>query len=243
MKTNKLKLKIEADPTKFNEEIRKAKTTIINSINQSLNIPSFSSYTANTTKYWKQLQKEMNQMNYKDLKRDNTVYHCVFDGNANYLFRFIAGHKKQIINCDTGEIFGGSVALRGSSKNKYRLANLEEQCRFYNEFGYKDAKRRVWKVGDNDSRGNEIEEFVVSFDGETIFIKNRCIWRQTCWLDEYEGEFPVEKSLITVTQEPTDILRMAVETSLMSLDQCRESLNSAEPEKVHWLKRFIRRIV
>ena len=182
-------------------------------------------------------------MNYKDLKRDNTVYHCNIAHGANYLFRFIDDDRKQIINCDTGVVFNDSEALYDNMLNYYRLANLEEQCRFYNEFSYKDAKGRVWKMGDNDSEGDKIKGFETSFDGETIWIKHEHLWRSICWLDEYEGEFPVKKSFSRRVQESLDVAQELAKTGYMTINQCRESLNSTEPEKVHWLKRFIRRIV
>ena len=262
-------MKIKADATELNEQmersakiladaVKKSQVSIedvgkafakMSAIDYNIPIPSFSSHTSNNSDYWKELQKEMNQMNYENLKRDNTVYHCTIIGTGSTcLFRFIDGDRKQIINCHTGYRFNDSDALHDNMLNMYRLANLKEQCRFYNEFGYKDAKGRVWKAGDSDSEGGKIEKFEIGYDGKKVWTKSRHdsvrrSWRQTCWLDKYEGRFPVEKSFIESMQEPIDILREAVETSQMSINQCRESLNLTKPKKVHWLKRFIRKLV
>ena len=241
-------IKIKANPAKFSEEMRKSKMAIMDQINQSFNMPSFSSYTTNNPDYWKEFKKEMNKMEYKDLKRDNTVYHCVFGGEVNYLFRFIDGDRKQIINCHTGEVFGDSIAFNGSGMNEYQLANLEEQCRFYSEFGYKDVKGRTWKVGDNDSGGDKIEGFEIGYDGGNVWTKSRrdsggVSWQPTRRVNNYGGELPVEKSSVQLIQESLDVAQELVKSGYMSIDQSREAMNPTKPEKVHWFKRFIRKLV
>ena len=187
-------------------------------------------------------------MKYEDLKRDNTVYHCIINNAVHYLFRFIEGDRKQIINYHTHGCFNNCIAFRGGDMNKYRLANLEEQCRFYNEFGYKDAKGRVWKVGDNDSHGCEIMEFETGSKSKTIWTKSKypgsgVLWGSTCLLDRCGDESPLRKLFSESTQESLDIVNELAKSGYMTIDQCRESLNSTKPEKVHWFKRFIRRIV
>ena len=220
----------------------------ISPIDYSILIPSFSSYTANNPNYWKEFNKEI-KMNYKDLKRDDTVYHCRISGQGDtYLFRFISGDRKQIINCDTGRVFDDCAALYDNMLNYYRLANLEEQCRFYNEFGYKDAKGRVWKVGDSNSYGDKILEFDSNSRGETIWIKaeyeaNKFIWGSACRLDNYEGQFPVKKALTQRIQGSLDFAQELAKSSYMTIDQCRESISPTKLEKVHWFKRFVRKIV
>ena len=263
-------MKIKSDATELNKQIersskiladaaKKSQVSIqdvgkafarINTIDYNIPITSFSSHTANNPNYWKKFNKEMNQMNYEYLKRDNTVYRCSrTDNGFTYLFRFINdGDRKLIINCDTSEIFDDCTALQRGGVNTYRLANLEEQCRFYNEFGYKDAKGRVWKVGDNNPEGDEIAEFEAGSESETIWTKSRhgnfkTSWRLTHRLNEYEGKFPVKNPRSSRMQDPRDILREAVESSQMSINQCREALNLTKPEKVHWFKRFIRKLV
>ena len=262
-------IKIKADATEMNKQMersakiladaaKKSQVSIqdvgkafakISTIDYNIPVASFSSYTANNPKYWKELQKEVNQMNYKDLKRDNTIYHCSrTDNGFTYLFRFIGDENKQIINCDTGEIFDDYTALQSSNVNKYRLANLEEQCRFYNEFGYKDAKGRVWKVDDNDPNGNKIEKFETDSRSEKICIKyeyedNRTLWMSIFWLDKYDGESPMEKSISESIQESLDVTQEFAKSGYMTINQCRESISPTKPEKSHWFKRFMRRIV
>jgi len=283
---NKLAMKIKADVTEINKQMersakiladaaKKSQLSIISMskafakispIDYNKPMPSFSSRTADNPRYWKQLQKEMNQMNYENLKRDDTIYHCVVDGETEYLIRFIGDENKQIINYHTGRIINNSTAIYGNNRTNYRLANLEERCRFYNIFGYRDAKGRVWKIGDNDSNGDEILKFSL---GSETWKKDR-VWAQTeiegdpegggsvYWMDTYCGEFPVKDSTSSigniqkspdVAQELTNIdiksLLQMFESGRLSINEARELLGlpPIKVAKVSWFKKALRWLV
>jgi hypothetical protein len=89
-------------------------------------------------------------MEYKDLKRDNTIYWCNHaTRKQGWLFRFTlnATDLKQYFGLDLTDTGTANMVLH--RHDNYREATPEECIKFYDHFGYRDELGRTWKKGDS----------------------------------------------------------------------------------------------
>ena len=93
------------------------------------------------------------------------------------------------------------------------------------------------------SKRDKIEGFEIGHGLNAVCIKDGYLYRPTHWLDKHDGDFPVENSFNQQMQESLDVANELSKSGYMTIDQCRESINLTKPEKIHWFKRFIRKIV
>ena len=128
----------------------------------------------NSDKTWEEFNRikengDDSGMNWKHIGK-NDVFYCDLD-NPDYrrLVRLNGNAEKcESLCCNTGESFSDHSTYE--TWENHRLANLAEQVKFYNTFGYKSDTGEVWKVGDRfkivgggrDSQKCEIYEFFLT---------------------------------------------------------------------------------